>query len=192
MSRLFIATFMMLSSACNVAPKQAALHDFGVGWGEFTNPNKNSTAVGVRPSTQTAKSEINVDTPSWLINECIHYRLLYDSPTQLRCYNLDKWIAPPAELFEQQLQASGKFSKHRLMIQLLDFEQQFDTPKQARVVLHFVADTYALDSDRLIATQDFHLTQATTTPDAAGAVTGFAQLTQQATDKLQQWLTTIK
>ena len=183
MSRLFIAVFIMLSSACSVAPKQIALHDFGVGWSE----NKNS----VRPSPQTTKSEINVDTPSWLINECIRYRLLYASPSQLRCYNLDKWIAPPAELFKQQLQASGKFSKYRLMIQLLDFEQQFDTPKQARVVLHFITDAYALESDRLIATQDFRLEQATTTPDATGAVIGFAHLTQQATDKLQQWLTTI-
>jgi len=188
MSRLFIAVLIMLSSSCSVAPRQVALHDFGVDWGE----NKNSVNAEVHPSSQATKSEINVDTPSWLINECIRYRLLYNSPTQLRCYNLDKWVAPPAELFKRQLQASGKFSKHRLMIQLLDFEQQFDNPKQARVILHFVADAYALDSDRLIATQDFRLTQATTTPDAAGAVAGFAHLTQQATDKLQQWLTTIK
>jgi cholesterol transport system auxiliary component len=188
MSRLFIAVLIMLSSACSVTPKGIALHDFGVESGE----NKNSIKANVSHSPQTTKSEINVDTPSWLINDCIRYRLLYASPTQLRCYNLDKWVAPPAELFKRQLQASGKLSKYRLMIQLLDFEQQFDTPKQARVVLHFVADAYPLDSDRLIATQDFRLTQVTPSPDATGAVAGFAHLTQQAADKLQQWLISLK
>jgi len=181
MNHLFIAVLIILSSACSVTPKQPALHDFGITWSQTSNSNN---------ASQPTKSDISLDTPSWLINECIRYRLLYDSPTQLRCYNLDKWIAPPAELFKQRLQASGKFSKHRLVIQLLDFEQQFDTPKQARVVLHFIADVYSLDANHLLATQDFRLQQATATPDAAGAVIGFSQLTQQASDKLQQWLTT--
>jgi hypothetical protein len=184
MSRLFIAVLIMLSSACSVAPKQIALHDFGLGLSE----NKNSVNAEIYPSSQTTKSEINVEAPSWLINDCIRYRLLYSSPTQLRCYNLDKWVAPPAELIKRQLQASGKLSTYRLMIQLLDFEQQFDTPKHAQVVLHFVVDAYALDSDRLIATQDFRLVQATTTPDAVGAVAGFTNLTRQASEKIQQWL----
>lgn len=182
MNRLLIIV-IMLSSACSITPKQPALHDFGVAWSEFTNPNKNSVNSGVN-----TKAEINVDSPAWLAHECIHYRLMYSSPTQLRCYNLDKWIAPPAELFKQQLLASGKFSNHRLMIKLLDFEQQFTNAKQAHVVLNFVVDVYALNSERLLATQTFHLQQATTTPDALGAVAGFAHLTQQASDKLQQWL----
>lgn len=179
MKRLLIIILMILNSACSTPTKQVALHDFG------------GLTVGVRPSPQpTNKSDIDIDSPAWLATDCIHYRLLYASPTQLRCYNLDKWIAPPAELFKQRLQASGRFSQHRLMIQLLDFEQQFDTSKQTRVVLHFIAEVYSVDNNRLLATQDFHLQQAATTPDAAGAVLGFAQLTQQASDKLQQWLMT--
>jgi cholesterol transport system auxiliary component len=185
MNHLLIALFIMLSSACSVTPKQAALHDFGV----RMNP---SVTVEVRTSPQSTdtkiKADISVDSPAWLANDCIHYRLLYTSPTQLRCYNLDKWIAPPAELFKQQLLASGKLANHRLMIQLLEFEQQFDTAQQTRVVLHFVVDVYDLNSERLLATKDFHLQQATVTADAVGAVAGFAQLTQQACDKLQQWL----
>jgi cholesterol transport system auxiliary component len=178
MNHLFIALFIMLSSACSVTPKQTALHDFGL----------QSSPTGRQSLTKT---EITVDTPLWLVNDCIYYRLLYASATQLRCYNLDKWITPPAELFKQQLLASGKFSNHRLMIQLLDFEQQFDSPTQARVVLHFMVDVYTLNTQRLIATQDFRLEQVTPTPDAAGAVAGFAHLTQQANDKLQQWLLSV-
>lgn len=181
MSRLIIAVLMILSSACSTTVKTVALHDFGL-------------TVRVRAAPQPmdkTKADISVDSPAWLANDCIHYRLLYAAPTELRCYNLDKWIAPPAELFKQQLLASGQFSKHRVMIHLLDFEQQFDTAQQARVVVNVVVDVYEAGSDRLLATQAFHLQQATATADAAGAVTGFAYLTQQAGDKIRHWLMNV-
>jgi cholesterol transport system auxiliary component len=181
MSRLLIVVLMLLSSACSTTSKPVALHDFGL-------------IVGVRASSQPTdktKSDISIDSPAWLANDCIHYRLLYAAPTELGCYNLDKWIAPPAELFKQQLLANGQFSNHRLMIHLLDFEQQFDTAQQTRVVLNFVVDVYDSGSDRLLVTQAFHLQQATVTADAAGAVVGFAHLTQQAGDKIQHWLMTV-
>jgi len=180
MSRLLIAVLIMLSSACSTTAKTVALHDFGV-------------AVGVRAlpqPTDKTKADISVDSPAWLANDCIHYRLLYAAPTELRCYNLDKWIAPPTELFKQQLLFSGQFSKHRLIIHLLDFEQQFDTAQHARVVLNFVVELYASDAERLLATQALHLQQATVTADATGAVAGFAHLTQQAGHQVQQWLLT--
>lgn len=181
MNRLLIAVLIILNTACSTTSKPVALHDFGV-------------TVGVRASpqpTDKTKADISVDSPAWLANDCIHYRLLYAAPTELRCYNLDKWIAPPAELFKQQLLAGGQFAKQRLMIHLLDFEQQFDTARQTRVVVNFVVDVYDVGSDRLLATQAFHLQQATATADAAGAVVGFAHLTQQAGDKIQHWLMNV-
>lgn len=180
MSRLLIAVLMLLNSACSTTAKTVALHDFGV------------AVVRTAPQATNSKikADISIDSPAWLANECIHYRLLYAAPTELRCYNLDKWIAPPAELFKQQLLTSGQFSKHRLIIHLLDFEQQFATAQQTRVVVNFVVDVYDAGSDRLLTTQTFHLQQATATADAAGAVAGFAHLTQQAGDKIQRWLLT--
>ncbi|MDP3007824.1 MAG: hypothetical protein Q8N30_01975 [Methylococcales bacterium] len=181
MSRLLIAVLMLLNSACSTTAKNIALHDFGV-------------VVGVRASpqpTDKTKADISIDSPAWLANDCIHYRLLYAAPTELRCYNLDKWIAPPAELFKQQLLTSGQFSKHRLSIHLLDFEQQFTTAQQTRVVVNVVVDVYEAGSDRLLTTQAFYLQQASATADATGAVAGFAHLTQQAGDKIQQWLMTV-
>lgn len=183
MSRLLIAVLMLLSSACSTTAKPLALHDFGAG----INP---SVVVG-QATDSKIKADISVDSPAWLANDCIHYRLLYAAPTELRCYNLDKWIAPPAELFKQQLLTSGQFSKHRLSIHLLDFEQQFTTAQQTRVVVNVVVDVYEAGSDRLLATQAFHLQQATATADATGAVAGFAHLTQQAGDKIQQWLMNV-
>jgi cholesterol transport system auxiliary component len=104
---------------------------------------------------------------------------------------LDQWIAPPSELFKQQLQTSAIATKQRLHIKLLTFEQQFDNPQQARVVLTMVVDAFPPQSDQLKATQTFQLQQATTSPDATGAVAGFAQLTRQASEKIQHWLTRL-
>jgi cholesterol transport system auxiliary component len=174
MKQLLIGLLILLSYACSITNKQAAQHDFGL-YAPPTTPS-------------LTKSEISVESPAWLGNQCIQYRLLYAEPTRLRCYSLDQWIAPPSELFKQQLQTSVIATKQRLHIQLLTFEQQFDSPKQARVVLTMVVDAYPPHSDQLKATQTFQLQQATTSPDAAGAVAGFTQLTRQASDKIQRWL----
>lgn len=183
MKRLLIIAIGLLNTACSFTSPPVALHDFGL--------PPHATQVSKNP-TSTHKPELSVDSPAWLSKECIHYRLLYSTPTQLDCYNADKWIAPPAELFKQLLLTNSQLASHHVIIQLLNFEQQFDSANQARVVLNFVADAYALDSEQLLSTRQFHLEQATTSADASGAVTGFTQLMQQANTQLQQWLQGIK
>ncbi len=170
MRTLFIVLAILLCS-CSTTGKQPAQHDFGL--------QASANKVG--------QSEISVTMPQWLWNQCIYYRLLYSSPTQLSCYSLDQWIAPPPELFKQLL-ASKLTTKHHLIIELSEFEQQFDSPNTARVVMNLRATVHAANSEKPIASQDFRLEQASATPNAAGAVAGFANLTQQAVDKIQHWL----
>lgn len=170
---LFVLLFF--SAACVMTPKQPALHDFGL-----TVPIDNG-----KPDAETM---ISVDAPSWLWDNRIRYRLLYKSLTHIGFYALDLWIAPPPELFRQQLVSIGKLSNYRLIIRLLEFEQQFDTLDKARVVMRFSAEARSLDNQRSIGIQTFRLEQATATANAAGAVSGFADLTRQATGRIQQWL----
>jgi len=66
------------------------------------------------------------------------------------------------------------------VIKLSEFEQRFDSPDRARVVLDFYVEAYSSDNKRLIDTQGFHFERSTPTPDAAGAVNGLADLTRQA------------
>jgi cholesterol transport system auxiliary component len=94
-------------------------------------------------------------------------------------------------LFEQLLISSGKIQNYSLIIWLHEFEQQFDAPDRARVVLRFSVEAYALDDKSKAVTQEFYLEQATTTPDAAGAVSGFGNLTRQAADRIQGWLAEV-
>jgi len=91
-------------------------------------------------------------------------------------------------LFEQLLLSTGKFQNYALIIWLHVFEQQFDAPDRARVIMRFSVEDYSGDPDETVTSQEFYLEQPTTTPDAACAVSGFANLTRQAADRIQAWL----
>jgi len=174
MNGLLIGLLALVSTACSVHSEPVAWHDFGL-------------PVSVSGFKSAAKQDLRVDAPEWLQDNRIRYRLLYASPTQVRFYTLDRWVAAPPELFEQQLFASGKLLGHRLIIRLLDFEQQFDAPDNARAVLRFSVEAYSADDTPLI-TQVMQLEQPTLTPDAKGAVNSLAHLVQQAVDRIQVFL----
>jgi cholesterol transport system auxiliary component len=156
---------------CSVTLKQPAVHDFGL--------PVSAVAQG--------RASITVNAPTWLWDNRIRYRLLFASPSQVRFYGLDRWIASPPELLEQLLAGSGgKAQDYALIVRLQDFEQQFDAPDRARVVLHFSVEAYS--DNKKIDEHEFNLQQPTKTPDAAGAISGFTDLAQRAAGKIQDWL----
>jgi cholesterol transport system auxiliary component len=178
LSNSLLLLVMLLSSAgCSISAKQPVLHDFG-----------SPVSMPADKSAQVNKPAITVDAPTWLWDNRIRYRLLYASPTRVGFYTLDLWVAPPPELFEQLLIASGKIQNFSLVIWLNDFEQQFEAPDRARVILRFSVEAYSVNNSKRAFTQEFALQYPTTSPDAAGAVNGFAYLTRQAADKIQGWL----
>ncbi|MEQ1637373.1 MAG: hypothetical protein ABL903_11830 [Methylococcales bacterium] len=164
----------LFSTGC-MNPKRPALHDFGL-----TSP----TQIANKPL-------ITVDAPTWFWDNRIRYRLLYSAPTRVRFYGLDLWVASPPELIEQHLLNSAKTLPYPLVIHLLDFEQQFDNPNKARVVVRFSVEAHPTDNQHKIGEQLFSLEQVTKTPDAVGAVEGFSALIRQATDKIQDWSMTL-
>ena len=170
---LLLFATLFFASGCGISPKQPALHDFG---------------LPVSISTDKARSTVTVDAPSWLWDDRIRYRQLYASSTRVGFYALDLWIAPPPELFEQLLIEGGKTRNYSLVIRLQDFEQPFDAPDRARVMLRFSVDAYSGDNHKKVGTQAFYLERPVATPDAAGAVNGFALLARQAVDGIQNWL----
>ncbi|WP_262964040.1 hypothetical protein [Methylobacter psychrophilus] len=174
---LFLA--LLFGAGCSVSPKYPVQHDFG-----FPVSIANATIT----SKPTNEPMVTVNAPTWLWDNRIRYRLLYASPTQIGFYALDLWIASPPELLEQLLLSGGKTKGYSLIIRLHDFEQQFDAPDRAKVVLHFFAEAYANDNKKKMGTQEFYFEQPTVTADAAGAVNGFVNVTRQATDKIQIWL----
>ncbi len=173
MRYLLIGCLVFFNAGCSVTVKQPALHDFG---------------LSAPATTGQGKASISVVAPTWLWDNRIRYRLLYASPSQVRFYGLDRWIAAPPELFEQLLISSGKTRDYVLLVRLQDFEQQFDAADRARVVLRFSVDAYAADNKQKAITREFYLQQPTQSPDAAGAISGFSDLALKATQSIQDWL----
>ncbi|MEY3288489.1 MAG: hypothetical protein RLZZ419_731 [Pseudomonadota bacterium] len=177
LSHFLVFSVLWFGAGCSVSPKHPVLHDFGV-----------PVSVANVNSKQANEPMVTVDAPTWLWDNRIRYRLLYASPTQIGFYALDLWIASPPELLEQLLMSGGKTQNYALIIRLHDFEQQFDAPGRAKVVLRFFVEAYARDNKKKRGTQEFYLEQPTATADAAGAVTGFVNLTRQASDRISIWL----
>ena len=174
---LLLSLTVLSGMGCSVSSKLPALHDLGLPVGISTDQER-----------QGNKPVINVDAPTWLWENRIRYRLLYASPSRVGFYTLDLWVAPPPELFEQLLVATGKFQNYALTIWLHEFEQQFDAHDRSRVVMSFSVEAYSEGNNKKIGTQEFYLERPTTSADAAGSVGGFDNLARQAADRIQVWL----
>ena len=136
MSGMFVLVTLLSLSACSILPKPSAVHDLGYPYSQL-------------PTETTAlpqQSPVTVAAPKWLADNHLRYRLLYATPTQVRFYALDRWIAPPPELFEHLLNNSAKQWPMPVNIKLHVFEQQFDSAQQAKVIMHFTATTLPNDN----------------------------------------------
>jgi cholesterol transport system auxiliary component len=179
-----IALLLLVTGGCSIFPnpqQPPAMHDFG-----FVYSGQSS-----KVTTPTQETPISVEAPKWLIDNRIHYRLLYANPTQVRFYTLDRWIAPPPELFAQLLNSSGKHWVAPALIQLNVFEQQFVSSSQSKVVMDFTVSTVPGNKSQQSIQQDFHLQSPCPTPDAKGAVIGFTVVTREASEKIAAWLIEI-
>ncbi|MCK9398101.1 MAG: hypothetical protein M0Q44_21255 [Methylobacter sp.] len=181
MRYLLIGWLVFFTVACSDAAKPPELHDFGLLATGSTVPSIQSNP---------GKSSINVNAPTWLWDNRIRYRLLFAEPSQVRFYGLDRWIASPPELLEQLLNFSCKAQGYALIIRLQDFEQQFDAPDRAHVIMRYSVEAYSAGGKK-IGAQEFYLQKSTKTPDAAGAIAGFTDLAHQASEKIQAWLAGI-
>jgi cholesterol transport system auxiliary component len=179
-SALLLGMLTLTISNCSLLPKQsAALHDFGYPYANIPSET----------DVLSQQSSITVEAPKWLVDSRMRYRQLYAAPTQVRFYSLDRWIAPPSELFEQLLNNKGKHWPNPVFIELQIFEQQFDSPDKAKVVMHFTATIMHDDKKHHHPKRNFNLQMPCPTPDAKGAVTGFTALTKEVVDKVEAWLT---
>jgi cholesterol transport system auxiliary component len=174
-----MGVLLFSTSSCSLLPSTpSAVHDFGY---PYTNAPSETTS-------SPQQLPITVEAPKWLSDNRIRYRLLYSTPTQVRFYSLDRWIAAPSELFEQLLKNNGKQQTSPVTIQLQVFEQQFDAIDKAKVVMRFTVTSTSDDKHHQPRTRDFNLQLPCPTPDAKGAVNGFTVLTKQAVDKIQAWV----
>lgn len=136
---------------------------------------------------RVAAVKVTVDAPVGLWDERIRYRLLYDDATAIRYYNLDRWEAPPPELIERYLTLSGN-RRVTVRIRLDRLEQQFERPGKSLVIMAMTVEARSVPDDRLLGVKTIALSQTAERADAAGAIAGFAELTERARNEIQRWL----
>ena len=160
---------------CDALPEKKtwAVHDFGF---------PASTPI----NEATLPAHVTVEAPEWLADTRIRYRLLYSTPSQIRFYALDRWLAPPPELIEDVFNNSGNQWSRTVTVQLHGFEQQFDAPGQAKALLRFTAT--ANSPGKTPQSKQFFIEKPCQTADAKGAVSAFAGLAQQAVIGVRAWL----
>jgi len=166
----------LLLSACGITAAPPALHDFGL------------TAQATGPGNV---AQISVTAPDWLGGQLIRYRLLYQSASEVRAYNLDRWLAPPSELLRQRLLVDGINPGFSLEIELLEFEQLFYSPSHAEARLRLLVHAYRAGGHKLIASRQFALKKTCPSPDAKGAVAALADLVKQASGQIDTWLVAL-
>jgi len=113
----------------------------------------------------------------------IVYRLMYVDAYRVESYRDSRWLAPPAELLASRLSADLRVIGI-LRLQLLAFEQEFQSPTQSQVRLRVRAwHGLAVDSGK---TKDFELLLPAS-PNAAGAVAALSTAVDQLALQLSQW-----
>lgn len=166
----------------------AALSACSVNTPDYSNPVSHDLGPVAQPPAK--RSTILLQAPVWLWDERIRYRLLYDDDTAIRYYNLDRWEAPLPALLERHFAGIGS-NPVLLSIRLTQFEQQFQSAKDARVVMQLSVSAFLAKDHRLLGKRTFSLSQNTVTPDAAGAIKGFIALVEKAKADIQSWLSTL-
>lgn len=170
---------LILISGCGyrTKPDGAALHDLGL--------------IVQRNGEQAGALRVEVTAPEWLRDTRIHYRQLHLTPTIVKFYNLDRWIAQPAALLAKHFAEIPVSEPLTLRVRLLDFEQRFDAPSRARSIISFEAEAYKASESVPMARKIFQYEQPNLTANALGAVNSFADLTRNAVVELTDWLNSL-
>ncbi|AIY43952.1 putative lipoprotein [Collimonas arenae] len=161
-------------------------------------PTVAATAAAALPPISLA----DVNSPAWLDNNMMFYRLAYANDQQPRPYAGSRWTMPPAQLFQQRLksrlaQAGGTvlaMSDAALNIPVLridmdDYTQTFDTASHSVATLQVRASLF--NGRALLAQKNFSSQAATPSADAAGAARAFAGANDAVIDDMMSWLATV-
>lgn len=183
---LLIAS-LFLAACIGNPPRQTdpVLHDLG-------------DADGGWPASGLALSGFRVRAVSWLDAPAVLYRLSYADDLSRRAYAGHRWVAPPAELFERNLQRrlvaarpDQRGTGCRVALTLDELEQRFSSAQQSLVVLDARATLLPPHGETRLARRAFSVKQTADTPDARGGVRATRVAADSLAQELARWLETL-
>lgn len=176
---------LLAACACSVLPDPPPpLQPFDLG------PLTETSAAPVVPGCIALD---RVEAPSWMEGTGIHYRLLRDQPQAYRTYAYHAWVAPPTELVAQRIRRllfsadCGSSAGHtQLHVQLVTFEQVFESPERAYTEVHLYATlSQGLDSSPV---RRVFAGRRESRPDVYGAVEALPALTDELIMEMGAWI----
>jgi len=193
MLRAALLLSLALLAGCAIGPRTPdgmANYDFGP-----PRPDKESN-----PRLLQDLVVAEVTAPAWMDNTGIYYRLAYRDPTRPQAYALSHWVMSPAALLGQRMRAgiaraskAGVFTPadgvrtgYTLRLELEEFSQVFDAADRSRAVLRLRASL--IRQRGIVAQQAFNFEHDAATPNAEGGVRALIAASDDASDKLVDWL----
>lgn len=139
----------------------------------------------------------DVQAPRHLHSTLVYYRLAYSDAQMPKPYADSRWAMPPPQLVAQRLK--NRLARHaavlssadahadlRLLVELEQFDQVFDSPEQSRGVV--VLRASLIRNQKLLAQQSFSADKPALSADGPGGVHALTQATDAALNQLADWV----
>jgi cholesterol transport system auxiliary component len=140
-----------------------------------------------------------VRAPSWLDDDGIAYRLVFEDASRTHTYATSRWAAEPASLLFDRLRsriaavaqgvvtpAFSARSDYTLRVELEDFSQHFRATAESRALLRARATLLSSERRVLLAQRVFEI-ERDAAPNAAGAVKALTEATEAFLDEVAAW-----
>lgn len=171
------------------------------------SPNSPSTtydlgplaAAPAQPPASLPKMRVaQTEGPDWMDGSQLYYRLQYAQPQRLQAYSTQRWVQPAPRLFDDRLReavsARGALGWIRdaaapgMRVDLLAFEQVFDSPTSSRGVVRARVTVYQRGQ---IGQKTFVAEQPAPTADGAGGVRALAASSDAVIAAILDWVATL-
>ena len=197
-----LALCTLAACATPQAPVAKALYDLGLPWSVSVDtapaPALTSGAPTLAAPSAAPPAVVLADiaTGAALDSTAMLYRLAYADVQQLRPYTLARWSMPPAQLLRQRLRdalaargpvlsPSEGSAPWRVVVELDEFSQVFDTPTTSAAVVQLRATL--LRGDLSVAQQAIGARAIAPSADAAGGARAMATAADNAARQLAAW-----
>lgn len=185
----------VLSGCASNKDAPATMYDLGP---LRSSDGSNASVAATIPPLTVA----DVTTPSWLDNDNMQYRLLYENDQKPRPYASSRWNMSPPQLITQRVKtrlsdagntvlsaADGAVNVPVLRIEVDDFSQRFTSATASDG--HVVIRASLFSGRLLVAQRKFEQQRLAPSADAAGGAVALASATDAVVDELMRWLGTI-
>ncbi|WP_407935948.1 ABC-type transport auxiliary lipoprotein family protein [Cupriavidus necator] len=161
-------------------------------------PSAALPATNPGPAPMPRLRVAQTDGPNWLEGNALYYRLQYAQAQRLQAYATQRWVTSPTRLFDERLREAvsargaltwfGDTSVPALKVDLLEFEQVFDSATTSQGVVRLRATVYHRG---MIGQQTFEARRPAPSGDGAGGVKALADASDAVIAALLDWTGTL-